>query len=107
MLPPRPRFTVRRLMIAVALAAALLAVGRVFFLSARYARISASHHAEEVAARDRVKWEGRMMKKGYHPAAKLPLARDVAEYHAALKEKYRRASDTPWLPVPADPPALK
>ena len=104
MSPPRPEFTVRQLMVAVALTAALLGVGRVFFLAVLYARISASHHRRELAARDRGEWGGRMMQKGELAPAKKPLARDVADYHAALKEKYRRASASPWFPLSADPP---
>ena len=78
----RPRFTVRRLMVAVAVLAVLLGVGRTFFLAVFYARMSYGHLSKKFTAKSRIE----------------------ADYHGNLQEKYREAAARPWLHVPPDPP---
>lgn len=103
MSPPLPRFTLRRLMVAVALAAVLLGVGRFFFQAVMYARTSYRHHALEITARDRWERERLITSKAPNSPAQPSLARETADYHATLKEKYRRAARNPWVPIAADP----
>ena len=102
--PPRPRITVRRLMIAVALIALGMGVGRVAWLGITYRRRADWHAVRHEIARDRVVWAERMVGRGYlAPGAKL-AAESEADYHAALGRKYEHAAARPWLPVEPDPP---
>jgi hypothetical protein len=122
------RFTVRRLMIAVAIVALLLAVG----LEARwmhreyqgYTRRAFLHSYGETMNREWAAWEikseagYRSMVEKYSQggfddrllhladrngknAAKYTLR---ADYHARMKAKYQAAARRPWLPVEPDPP---
>ena len=91
---PRPRFTVRRLMIAVAVVAVLLGVvvglkrrsDRFRAIALRYA----AKHKEDRMAYDVVADEGRFLRR--------------YDYHLSMQRKYEMATERPWLPVPPDPP---
>ncbi len=101
---PRVRFTVRRLMVAVALAAVAIGgvawVARVERLASEYRRQYARHSAE-------------VQRYGEEASKALGLgggrerhvrASRLAAYHARLESKYGRAAHNPWLPVEPDPP---
>jgi hypothetical protein len=107
----RPRFTIRRLMVIVALAAALLAVGRTYWVW-RERRLKAAEYLAEAAswAGDASKVERMMVKPsaGADPASRQRLAelREVAtnyrEHERSYRElavKYERAAAQPWLPI--------
>jgi hypothetical protein len=86
-----PRFTVRRLMVAVAIVGIVLGV--TIERRDRFRRIAVHHRAEfqKLASR---------MKAGSHEESDwLPI-----EWHESLARKYKRAACYPWLPVATDPP---
>jgi hypothetical protein len=116
---PRPGFTVRWLMVAVAIAGVLLGIERFRRLSNEYesrAHWHAYHEAsnceeyssclystndsncwidlsiEELKARDGVLFK---------PPDRLAI------YHHRMQHKWRRAARYPWLPVEPDPPEPK
>jgi hypothetical protein len=108
---PRVRFTVRRLMMVVAVAVALMAawvgLARLRLLSADY-RARAEQYAgiEETLGRI-VASHGADAPVDISPGPGLRsrrfTAQAVAEHEAALCRKYERAARYPWLPVPPDP----
>lgn len=93
---PRPRFTVRRMMLAVALLAVLLGADKLRQQSAQY-----RERAEECAIYE-TDSRGVLMDEG-DPDRRVFLARE-AEYYSRLKAKYERAARYPWLPVKPDSP---
>jgi hypothetical protein len=90
---PTPRFTVRRLMIAVAIAA--LALGLVEWIGCRSAtfRLKAREHE-------------RTFKTLIGPNTMFPVS-PATDHHRLMAEKYRLAARSPWLPVEPDPPEPK
>jgi hypothetical protein len=90
---PRFRFTVRRMMVAVAVVAVLLAMA--VTLSHRRSRFESlrDYHA----SRAPYVWLGPMG----------TLWERQGEWHWAMKRKYERAARYPWLPVAPDPPEPK
>ena len=116
---PRVRFTVRRLMVAVAV------VGIAFYglvlwrRSAEYRRLAdeaersemkaivGAKQADAVAARfrrmpEKVTSEGVNLQSRY--SAEGTHLRRLSQDRARAKIKYRRAARYPWLPVAPDPP---
>ena len=110
-----PRFTTRRLMVLVAV------VGIVLGVTVRLHRLRAGHeaHAAKFAEREALY---RSMLAGFDrwvvkcrglktedDSETLRLRRESIvtgrEYYAALRRKYDRATQYPWLTVPPDPPA--
>ncbi len=86
---PRVQFTIRRLMIAVAVVAVAVSIPAALRRgSETFARISEAHfHAADAL----------------HPPrqhGRVPLA----DWHLQLGRKYRAAAARPWLPVQSDPP---
>ena len=110
---PRVRFTVRRMMIAVAIVAFLVGGG---IEAARFKRLRASHlddaayharrEAEElrnVAQFDRGRREGATNANDRSIVLMERSSRLRVEYHAQLKRKYLRAANRPWQSVTPDP----
>jgi hypothetical protein len=99
---PRVRFTIGRLMFAVAVVGLLLgAIVGVENRRRRFLALASIHRAkmiawEEVgsseASRERFDISGR----------KVSLEAD--RWHSQMAEKYKRAAERPWLPVEPDPP---
>lgn len=104
---PRMRFTVRAMMVAVAVVASLAAAAitverratRFRDLAARHVRwvegiggYHSGHEGDRVHYHD---WNGKEL-----------TDREAAKYlwHAKLRKKYLDASIRPWLPVAPDPP---
>ena len=95
---PRPRLTVRRLMIVVALAGLALSGDLTLRRRAQFARERAAYHqnmflevllpgpTEEVSEAERDK----------HLR--------MAKYHLACQSRWMRAATDPWFPFEADPP---
>jgi hypothetical protein len=100
---PRVRFTVRRMMVAVAVVALLLAwmqaEKRIGELRDSYYWQMAIH-----AGLEELETEGGVI-RGFSggPTVVKPNARRAA-YHAAMRRKYKRAYRYPWLPIAPDPP---
>jgi hypothetical protein len=96
-----PRFTVRRLMVAVAIVALALTVyAGIERRRARLQRV-AQHHWEEVAANSVVQADAN---RTIYRASASFRNRQLANYHVNLANKYANAARYPWLPVAPDPP---
>jgi hypothetical protein len=97
---PRVRFTVRRLMIAVAIVAILF--GAVYRLASRRARFLAiaQHHRESITDEDPLLKAYFSVLDGESRSLLTPINR----WHHAMTSRYRHAADHPWLPVAPDPP---
>jgi hypothetical protein len=123
-----PRMTMRRWMIAVAIAGVLLGTAvwgrrlkqqRDYYLKQAnfHARLERFFRSVEKMFPTRVASGGRslkdvsgmMVRSGFVPALVVVgehtyLAGGLARHHAELKEKYLHFASRPWLSVPADPP---
>ena len=95
----RPRFTVRRLMVAVAIVGIIL--GPAVYLGRRSSRFKQIAWAHERAMSDGAIEAAKLKRRG-DPRSKLAYAR--ADFHQELWLKYFHASRCPWLPVEPDPP---
>jgi hypothetical protein len=125
---PRLRFTVRRLMIAVAIVAVLIVAGLHVETAIRFSRRASIHAGGEVFWREQEQWHREMAKKLLTSHERLKLLRvddtwniehaesfnleadkikSWADFHASMKAKYRAAARRPWLPVEPDPPSPK
>jgi hypothetical protein len=107
---PRVRFTVRRLMVAVAIVALAFGVGTMRWRQLTL-RAKADHH-------ERIEREQGGKQRAIEDLARAANTPELAAqmrgdkavhariegYHARLKEKYRQLSARPWLPVAPDPP---
>lgn len=93
---PRVRFTVRRMMVGVAIVALILVGSRIVWLRHRYRNLAQSYDVKEFALAFGVQDE-RVSVESVRAWKKI-------EYYAALKRKYERAASRPWVPVPPDPP---
>jgi hypothetical protein len=119
----RMRFTMRRMLIAVASMALLMGGLRLVCLRSVYREAALAHTAYENLARTlqevaenegknerelqiafgvEVEPESEAVKA--RRAADARVNRKTAEYHAALKQKYERAASRPWVLLPPDPP---
>jgi hypothetical protein len=96
----RIRFTVRRLMVLVALAGLAMAVATLVKRSTEFRAL-----AEEQADAEQMSLayadEGRG--EGGDPQ-RVARGEQMAAYHRELRIKYERAARSPWLPVDPDPP---
>jgi hypothetical protein len=106
---PCVRFTVRRLMIAVAVVAVLLgasdAVARLREQAFTCQLIAGIHALGEELHTHPEKYEGTCMGWAAPTFQADPrLDSKLAVYHAALRRKYESAAAHPWLAVDPDPP---
>jgi hypothetical protein len=85
---PRIRLTVRRLMLAVAVVALVIWLGRIYQLRQMY--------LEKVLDN---KVALRQLDSGISC-----YTEDHTNWHEAMKQKYEHAARHPWLPVEPDPP---
>lgn len=105
---PLPRFRIRTLMIAVAVAALFAGAG-VGLLRRR----SAFQRRAAVYARaaNEEGLVGMYIERRYHWGPAEPEKPIIqahyrrSDHYDALRAKYERAARRPWLPVPPDPPA--
>ncbi|WP_220369759.1 hypothetical protein [Paludisphaera rhizosphaerae] len=106
--------TIRRAMIAVAVAAVLIAIWAKDLPARRrsYLADAAYHERREAEERQQLAIIEQLRSKGKIPAKSRSWANAEAShrvrvpYHMALKEKYRRAASFPWEtpePDPTDP----
>jgi hypothetical protein len=96
---PRVRFTVRRMMVAVAIIGLIFGVAEMMRRRARFA-----NEAETWALLADLFERGRFI--SVHSPTDIvpkPPAR-FAAYYRMMAEKYRVAARFPFLPVPPDPP---
>ena len=115
---PRVRFTVRRMMIVVAIVAGMLGVStwmlRTRVRERRY-RAMAAQHAQEAARyqeyMDTYPAFVAELKAGGIAEADIPSQfgtiewrRRRRDHYSALQRKYEEAAIRPWDPVPPDPP---
>jgi hypothetical protein len=103
---PRVRFTVRRMMVSVAVASSCVAAylvatrGGEFreeaieYLQREQFRVKAEHYGHRLADLSDIK---------VIPGHPDPLHRR-REYYDQMRKKYERAARYPWLPVAPDPP---
>ncbi len=91
-----PRFTVRQLMVAVAIVGIVL--GFIFERRSRFGKI-ADRHREDFK-----KLASQLPHIGYGDPSQDPIWRRL-EWHEAMRLKYERAALKPWLPVRPDLPA--
>jgi hypothetical protein len=88
---PRPRFTLRRLMVAVAVMAVVLGLCRwLWTRSVAFRSIADAHNAQRMGG--------------------IPMHTENLPsllYHIEMGNKYDRAARYPWLPVAPDPPEPK
>jgi hypothetical protein len=121
---PRVRFTIRLLMIAVAVVGVFLTVARLVYLWRRYEALAAIHASKEVTyVRQAQGCERKHDWCAQQATLQPPSARDgtwerlatasgvsahdlrrLAAYESRLKRKYERAARHPWLLVTPDLP---
>jgi peptidoglycan/LPS O-acetylase OafA/YrhL len=107
MMGPSPRFRLRTLLIAVAVAAMALSGLHLWRLSREYRRRADQYSSEhfiwegdgaaELEARQRMspaEWEAYMDRR----------YQEILRWRQHMQAKYRRAARYPWLSVPPDPP---
>lgn len=102
---PRLRFTVRSLMVAVAILGVLALVFRSYETNRRKVRFDAlaNYHRmmEVTTAVERYGPDG----AGHNVHSTLATPR--SQFHNQMSWKYENASNQPWLPVESDPPEPK
>jgi hypothetical protein len=104
---PRLRFTMRRLMVAVAIIAVLIGAGR-WVVEMRTRSIAHSRRAREFASMiagaisETQTTEGRWIDRYDNENGRI-----IEAWAGTLARKYWRLSDYPWLPVEPDPPFPK
>jgi hypothetical protein len=104
---PRMRFTVRRIMVAAAVVAVLLAVAPFRQRSATYHRKALEHSRLVGVSRENAQVQ--LAAWPEHPEVRALMEASAAEFerlavwHADLAEKYRRAASRPWEMMPLDP----
>jgi hypothetical protein len=98
---PRMRFTVRRMMVVVAVLAILVWLGERHL---RFTRLSEYHRSNAgiyLEFDEQTGWVGYVTRDG----------RDIPErvhlWHAKLEDKFRESARHPWLPIQPDPPDPK
>lgn len=89
---PKPRFTVRRMMAAVVVAAIVLAT--VSWMKRWAAHFLSLSHQHTLIAEQTVEWR---------PGNCMAVSTPRSLYHLELAAKYQHAARYPWLPVEADP----
>ena len=104
---PRVRFTIRRMMLLIAVFTIALYIGLSYRNSGDYWRLAQFYaHAREAAlVRARNIQSGAARLDGYTVEQKQRAAdqsTQFAAYFSRLKSKYNRAAFLPWLPVASD-----
>jgi hypothetical protein len=110
----RGRFTVRTLMVAVAIVAVIcggaIEVPRLWILRQQYLSFAEKYRYWEtrlngaVGIRQEITYYSMRLPRGPEPSpARLAKMKAEASYYARLRAKYERAARLPWLPVAPDP----
>jgi hypothetical protein len=90
---PRVRFTVRRMMVAVAVVAVATFAFRLLWLSEAYRRRAQEYSWSVFGA----------MEYSPHDAQGTARRERLINHYRSLAEKYAHAANRPWLPVEPDP----
>jgi hypothetical protein len=113
MRPPRMRFTIQCMMIAIALTTVLLSgiqTARRWLTYREEYRLNANFEEESrrSSLNPRAEWCAIMPRDEeairYMEAENAKYSRELAEHFRMLKEKYALAMSRPWLRVAHDPP---
>jgi hypothetical protein len=108
---PRPRLTIRSVMVIVAVVALALAAEatrrRIANLSSAY-RVRALEHQNKVELATLNAIDSKSAyRRGQPPDPKYAewsaRFRRLAEFHYAMMRKYERAASRPWIPIDSDP----
>ncbi len=108
---PRVRFTVRRLMVAVAVTGFILGGEAIRRRWLSY-RASVENHANEERRMRLLLREGFLHETAgdgtrrrwqIGPGGERERIRERLLYHSLMKDRYQRAARYPWLPVAPDP----
>jgi hypothetical protein len=109
-----PRFTVRRMMVAVAIVALVLSVGIFSARSRSFAILAREYASMETKAiafdKEAIAFEKEHMilfnvvKYIRTDRGTFKIKRQNVAYYAQIKEKYEWLARYPWLPVEPDPP---
>jgi hypothetical protein len=106
----RVRFTLRRMMAAVAVVAVMLAswLGALELrrLSTAYLQKSVGHSGQERIERRNLEWQVKALSSTARGGNlnSIVLAEAVTEHHRSWAARYLRASRRPWESVPPEPP---
>ena len=95
---PRVRFTLRRLMVVVAMAATVM--GSVTYLKRRSAQFRAIYFNQALKAEE---WNWLAAKLETRRDSRSVNALSIYKFHKFMAEKYDLAARRPWLPVNPDP----
>jgi hypothetical protein len=107
---PRLRFTIRRMMVAVAImsvaSAAAILFWRHLVLSERadYHEMMERVQAERVRGLEELALAASTSEVADRVRADATIEAKIRDRHARLKGKYRHLARHPWLPVAPDPP---
>jgi hypothetical protein len=106
---PRVRFTVRRMMVAVAVVAVGLGALILIARSHAYSVRAGNHGYREWRCWEAIRVYGAdprgVTLRGPEPVEVfIDRSRRLAGYYATLRRKYEQAAARPWLPVEPDPP---
>jgi FtsZ-interacting cell division protein ZipA len=100
----RPRFTVRRLMVAVAIVALVLCGWETWRKRSSYLELADQQSALKDHCRLMLEHVEFLAERRFADKSEVALSRRRMDYHRDLAEKYERAARYPWLPVAPDPP---
>jgi hypothetical protein len=96
---PRVQFTLRRLMVAVAIVGLTVGIGiEGERRRSRFLRIAIDHSHQAIL---------RLSGNTWSPLRMVEMQKAYAHYHDLMAQKYKRAARYPWLPVAPDPPKPK
>ena len=110
------QFSVRRLMVAVAVVALAFPLYRAFQLKQKYSLTSIYHHEQGKYRQLELKnmnlhvdfasylTPDRVQKLIAAEEARQGWLRKQVDYHAEMKRKYENAAARPWSSIPPDPP---
>jgi hypothetical protein len=98
---PRVGFTVRRMMVAVAVGGVTLGC---WIEVLRIARLASDFRSKALACAQGEKFCRACLAKGTPAFAGWGSWQERLAYFTAMKDKYEHAARYPWLPVPPDPP---
>jgi hypothetical protein len=114
---PRLRFTVRRMLIAVAIVAILCGGGVQIRRAIAFSQLASSHTSFGLFWHSQEQWHrqfARSILESDRPrlsendaaeqTEQAEKSKVLADYHAAMKAKYEAAARRPWLSVEPDPP---
>jgi hypothetical protein len=107
----RPRFTIRLMMVLVAVAALALSVGvtrrRMANLSFTYLARATEYQSKAEVARVSALESEYLSQHGRTPDPKYAQRgigyRRLSAFYLTMKRKYERAATQPWLPIAPDP----